>query len=74
MSDFFMWGNDRIETEGELNYLFTMVAKKYLEDHGLSYSTLNDINGAFDGASKEFYRRVCAPYEDDKRREHGDVY
>lgn len=59
---------------GELNYTLTKVALQYVEDCGLSYKTINDILGAFDGASKEFYRRVAAPYEDKKIAENGDVY
>jgi hypothetical protein len=59
---------------GELNYLFSMIAKQYLENTGKSYQTCNDVLGALDGASKEFYRRVVAPYEDEKLKENGDVY
>lgn len=61
-------------TVGQLNYALTEMVKSYLEQHGLSYQTINDILGALDGASKEFYRRVAAPYEDKKIKENGDVY
>lgn len=59
---------------GELNYELTLKIKVYLEDHGLSYHTLNDIIGALEGAKMEFYRRVVAPYEDTKIKMNGDVY
>lgn len=59
---------------GELNYEITLKIKKYIEGHGLSYSTINDIIGALEGAKLEFYRRVAAPYEDKKIVENGDVY
>lgn len=62
------------QTAGELNYLITIAARNYLNDKGLCYATINDILGALDGASKEFYRRVAAPYEDEKIKENGDVY
>lgn len=62
------------ETEGELNYQLTQVVMRYVFDHGLSYSTINAIMGALEGAKLEFYRRVAAPYEDDKLVENGDVY
>ncbi len=62
------------KTPGELNYLFTEIADKYMRKCGLSYQAINDVLGAFDGASKEFYRRIAAPYEDIKIKLNGDVY
>lgn len=61
-------------TSGELNWLLTMFCKRYIDDHGLKYQTINDIVGALEGAKLEFYRRVAAPYEDTKIKENGDVY
>lgn len=61
-------------TPGELNYLFTTLAIKYMDYKGKSYQTINDIVGALEGAKLEFYRRVAAPYEDTKIKENGDVY
>ena len=59
---------------GDLNYLFTREIVEYIETKGLSYRTINDIIGALEGAKLEFYRRVAAPYEDQKIQENGDVY
>jgi len=70
----FEYCGETISTVGQLNFVLTSVARDYLDEHGLSYRTINDILGAFDGASKEFYRRVAAPYEDGKIKENGDVY
>lgn len=72
-------GDNRIayetaETSGELNYQITQVILQYLDDKGKSYSTINDILGALEGAKLEFYRRVVAPYENLKNMENGDVY
>lgn len=64
----------RALTPGELNYQFTMLAKAYMDYKGLSYSVINDIVGALEGAKLEFYRRVAVPYEDQKIKENGDVY
>jgi len=64
----------QVESTGELNYMMTMLAIKYIKDHGLSYQSINDVLGAFDGASKEFYKRVAEPYELKKRKKNGDVY
>lgn len=63
-----------IETKGELNYVITNLITSFLEKHGTSYSTINDIVGALDCAKSEFYRRVAVPYEDKKIEENGDVY
>ena len=59
---------------GELNYLITMEIKKYLDTHGLSYATINDIVGALESAKLEFYTRIVEPYERTKISENGDVY
>lgn len=59
---------------GELNYTFSMVCKAYMHNNGLSYQTINDILGAFEGAKMEFYRRVAVPYENAKMAQNGDVY
>lgn len=62
-------------TAGELQYCIARLVHAYLARKGAyRYQDLNDVMGALDGASKEFYRRVVAPYEDDKMRENGDVY
>lgn len=61
-------------TPGELNYLLTGIADNYVAVKGKSYTHMNDVLGAFSGASKEFYRRVVAPYEEEKINENGDVY
>lgn len=59
---------------GELNYLFTKIAIRYLHCKGESYQTYNDIIGALEGAKLELYRRSVAPYENGKIKENGDVY
>lgn len=61
-------------TPGELNYVFTRLIQEYLKLNGLSYTKINDILGALEGAKLEFYRRVVAPYEEKKIAENGDVY
>lgn len=63
-----------VTSSGELNYQITNMVKAYMETKGLNYQTINDILGALDGASKEFYRRVAAPYEDLAIERNGDVY
>ena len=61
---------------GELNYAITRLISKYLVRRPgcHTYSDLNDVLGALEGAKLEFVRRVVVPYEDRKRAENGDVY
>ena len=59
---------------GELNWALTMLVLAYIDAHGKSYQTINDILGALEGAKLEFYRRVAVPYENRKISENGDVY
>ena len=61
-------------TPGELNYLFTILSIQYVKRKGKSYTHMNDVIGALEGAKLEFYRRMVAPYEDEKIEENGDVY
>ncbi len=64
----------RIESEGELNYIFMRLAILLLKKMGkLSYGNLNRIMGVLDCVQAEFYRRIVAPYEDGKIRENGDI-
>lgn len=64
----------RAVTPGELNYQITALILTYLDHKGLSYTAINDIVGALDGAKAEFQRRIVAPYEDRKIADNGDVY
>ena len=41
---------------------------------GVRYAHLNEVVGALECAKLELYRRLAAPYEDDKLRATGDVY
>lgn len=58
------------ETDGELNYIVTKILK---EVYPLRYFHLNRAIGVLECIKQEFYRRVAAPYEDEKIRESGDV-
>lgn len=59
---------------GELNYKITKILLQYVRTRGKNYQTFNDISGALVNAGNEFYRRVVAPYEDEKIKLNGDVY
>lgn len=62
-------------TAGRLNYLISSVMGSILKnDERISYARINELIGVLDCAKMELYRRVAAPYEDDKSRINGDVY
>jgi hypothetical protein len=63
------------ESAGELNYAITRIVDDYLLGKGgIRYAHLNEVIGALECAKLELYRRVAAPYEDQKIMETGDVY
>jgi hypothetical protein len=63
------------ETPGELNYVISRAVDDYLvRKGGLRYAHLNEVVGVLECAKLELYRRVAAPYEDEKIAEAGDVY
>lgn len=64
-------GKADIKTAGELNFLFTKLAIQYVATNGLRYQNMNDVVGSLEGAKQEFYRRVVAPYENQKAYEVG---
>lgn len=65
---------------GELNYVITTVVRAYISQgandgsYNFNYQKLNDVIGALEGCKLEFYRRVVAPYEEQKAEINGDVY
>ena len=69
--------NDNVkepETAGELNYAITMLCNDFIRDQGKRYDSINAVIGVLECAKLEFYRRLAAPYEDQKIEENGDVY
>jgi len=64
---------DKPRNSGELNYVISMAVKDFLAT-GYGYSDINDAIGALEGAKLELYRRIAAPYEDNKVVENGDIY
>lgn len=61
------------EHSGELNYMITVILKDYLGEY-LNYDRINAAIGALECAKLELYRRIAAPYEDEKMKDNGDVY
>lgn len=60
--------------EGELNYVLTCVVRDFIKREGKCYATIATAVSALECCKLELYRRVAAPYEDEKIDENGDVY
>jgi len=56
--------------DGELNYLISKIFKDLYEPRYFDY---NRAIGVLESVKQEFYRRVVAPYEDNKIIEKGDI-
>ncbi len=56
--------------DGDLNYLVTKIVKKV---YPKKYFHYNRAIGVLTAIKDEFYRRVVAPYENEKIKENGDV-
>lgn len=70
---------DEPDGPGELNYAVTRLVDAYLSrvarrDGRTRYAHLNEALGVLECAKLELYRRIAAPYEDEKIAENGDVY
>ena len=65
---------EQINKAGELNYAITEMMINYLNRKGWSYTNMNEVVGVLECAKLELYRRMAAPYEDEKIEENGDVY
>ena len=73
----FRSGIDKIKSkqpnEGELNFVLTSLLKDFVERLGGRYGAHNSAIGILECCKLELYRQLTAPYEDEKRRENGDV-
>ena len=58
------------EQDGDLNYIVTSIMKMLYEPRYFNY---NRAIGTIEAIKQEYYRRVVAPYEDEKIKENGDV-
>lgn len=62
-----------LSSPGELNFVLTTAILAYLgsDPH---YRDFNEVIGVLECVKQELYRRMVAPYEDQKCIENGDVY
>ena len=62
----------KLHDAGALNYQLTRTILEYLGSRP-RYKDFNDVLGALEGCKLEVYRRACAPYEDEKAAQNGDL-
>ena len=54
--------------------MISSLIDEYLHEYGKNYTNINEVIGVLECAKLELYRRVAAPYEDEKIEQNGDVY
>ena len=60
--------------EGNLNYLLTRLFQMvYGDQNSTRYSSINDAMGVLECVKQEFYRKVAAPYENQKEHDNGEI-
>ena len=62
------------DNAGEMNYVISTLIDDYLQEYGKYYANINEVIGVLECAKLELYRRIAAPYEDEKIETNGDVY
>ena len=62
-----------IRSVEELHYCITSLIHNYTNNRIMRYGMLNECLGVLDAVSREYYRKVVAPYEDKKIEENGDI-
>jgi len=62
------------EDGAALNFIACRLMSRFIDYHGLRYTTIAQVRDAFNGALNEFERCVAGPYEQIKREQNGDVW
>ena len=67
------WLANKIENEGQFNYVITKIAHRLIKKWGEKYAHYNAIVGVLECVKQELYRRRIAPYEDKAIEKNGDL-
>ena len=62
--------DDVTKVDGHLNYVITKILKSVYKPRYFNY---NRAMGLLECVKQEYYRTTVSPYEEEKRREEGDV-
>lgn len=58
---------------GDINYIVTRILHGVLLSQGTSYANINALIGVLECAKLELYRKIAAPYEEEKEEQNGSV-
>jgi len=64
----------RLDSVGEMTYLFDLIADIYMSQHTFDYLHLAQVVGAFECAKSEFLRKMVNDYEDLKEVQSGTIW
>jgi len=59
---------------GELNWVLAEIIDRYIGMHSMDYERINEVIGVLECLKLEVYRRIAAPYEDNKKNINGEVF
>ena len=65
--------SQKVMSEGELNYAVCRLIVHYLPEDA-HYFNYNQVMGVLECVKQEIYRRMVAPYENEKMMVNGDVF
>ena len=63
-----------VQSAGDFCYVICALADEIIVDQGKSFQTMSQIIAEIECAKLELYRRLLAPYEDEKCEANGDVF
>lgn len=61
-------------TIGEVTFQIVTLINEFVDPMPKDYALYAQVVGALECAKQEVYRRVIAPYEDEKEYKNGDVF
>jgi hypothetical protein len=73
LDDFLQKAGFYIKPDGTLNYGIFKLMRERIKKMGMSYAEAIQWLGELEACKLEIYRRIVAPYEDEKIKENGDV-
>ncbi len=62
-----------INSDGELNYVITLLVHNELLKRGRNYQNMNNLVGVLECVKNEFIREVVSPYENIKKEANGNI-
>ena len=64
--------SDKIASREELSFVLTCLVLS--EIRGISYAEIASLVGDLECVKQEFIRRIVLPYQENRKRDHGDIF